>query len=134
VARASLQGQPFDEFHAQADGIVVLIDAVNGHDIGVADAREQASFLNDRRGPLRVVHDLQRDFTLECGIPGEVHGAEAAASELAADVESAPCFRQRRWRNRWRGPRRFAGGAVGGSKIGHDVELRHRIAEIEPIR
>ena len=85
-----LERQTLDELHPETDGLVVLIDAVDRHDIRVAHASQQPRFLNHRGRALRIVHDLQRDFAFERRVPRQVDGPEPPATELAADFEPAP--------------------------------------------
>ncbi len=58
----------FDELHPDADTAVDAVGAVDGHDVWMAYAREETSFLHNRgAASLRVgtiaSEELQRDFT-----------------------------------------------------------------------
>ena len=46
-AASLFQRAPADELHPEPDVIVDVLRAVNGHDVVVADACEQATFAND---------------------------------------------------------------------------------------
>ena len=82
---ATACGQRFslDELHPDADLPVDLLRAVDGDDVGVADAGEMLRF-GQRRSIGRHREELERDFALELRIPCPIDGSERAG---AGDVE-----------------------------------------------
>ena len=92
--RALLERLPLDELHPQADAIVDLLGAVDGHDVGVADAGQQAALFDDRAGPARGVtggrQELQRHFAVEPRVPRAIDLAEGAGAEALGDTKVAP--------------------------------------------
>jgi hypothetical protein len=89
-----------DPFHPEADCVADPLRAVNRDDIGMAHAREEAAFLDDRRrtrfARVRVRgEELQRDFAIETCIPGTEHVSKGAAAKRLEDAKMAPCLRPR---------------------------------------
>ncbi len=83
-----------DELHPQSNLIADPLGAVNGHDIRVADPREQPAFLDDRRRPVVAGagrrEQLQRHFAIETRVPGAINRAEGAAPDPIEDAEMTP--------------------------------------------
>jgi hypothetical protein len=86
--------EAFDPLHPQADGSLVLVDAVNGDDVRMPDTREQATFLDDGPGSVGRSQDLQSDFAFERGIPGPIHRAKTPVGDLLAELERSPSARR----------------------------------------
>ena len=82
--------QTFDEIHPEADRVVVLIDSAHGHDVGMPHSGQQSSFPDHGRGLVCASQDLQRDFSLETGIPRDVDGAETSVADGPADLQRSP--------------------------------------------
>ena len=91
-----LERPPLDELHREARDVVDALRAVNGHDVRMADAGHEAAFgdhITAAWQPMVVfVDQLQRDVTIERGIPGAVHVSEPAATDVGLDAQRAPGF------------------------------------------
>ena len=82
-----------DELHPESYGVVELVYPVHDHDVRMPDARKQPTFSDDARGPMRPPENLQRDFSLETRIPGQMHRSKAPLPDRATQLERTP----RRW-------------------------------------
>ena len=82
-----LQGLPFEQLHHDEMLVLVLVDRVDGTDIGVIQGRggsglaleslERGLVLGEVGG-----QELQRDLAAEARILGLIHHSHAAAAEL----------------------------------------------------
>src|SRR5215831_1640235 len=74
-----LQVAAVDELHPEPDPAVDLVGVIDGDDVRMPDAREQARFLQD---PIALelrsfaVEELDRDLAVELRIPGPIDLAE----------------------------------------------------------
>ena len=101
------------EFFAQF--AVDLHGAMDGHDIGMADARQEAciggSATTGDRIHFRDAQDLERDDRLEFRVVGAIDVAECATADALQSPEGSP-----------RGPARHVRGRVGAGRC-------HQMAE-----
>ena len=120
-----------DQFHPETDGVPDPLGSVNGDDVGMADAREEAAFLDDR-GRARISgigsgrQELQRNFAIETGVPGAVHAPECAAADRLQDADVPPCLLAvpvRDWRAAPDGSRQASPERRSSSKSGRSVSL-----------
>ena len=83
AARIWIERQPLDQFHPQADGSVVLVDAVDHHHAWMPHAGEQAPFLDDRVPIGRAARStFKATWRSEKRIPRQIHRAETATADL----------------------------------------------------
>ena len=89
-----LERATVNELHPEPDLPADLLGAVNRHDVGVTDAGEQPSFVNDRRGALTGERlrrqDLERDVPVQAGVPGAVDLTRGAGADSPEDMEMRP--------------------------------------------
>jgi len=83
-----------DELHPQADLFLVPFGAVHMHHVRVANAREATRFLEQplvglRRWPF-VVQQLERDLTLQLGVPRAEDVGRGAASDPIEQDQTPP--------------------------------------------
>ena len=78
--------RPLDEFHPQADLVSDSLGAVDGHDVRVANSRQQAAFFDDRacatfclKAP-SAGKEFERDVAIEPGLEGTIDLSEGAAT------------------------------------------------------
>lgn len=85
-----------DQLHPHAGHAIMRVRAVNRDDVRVAEAGEEAAFLQRVGVGGRIVarEQLEGDLARQVRIPGPVHRAARAASDLAADFEIAPARRR----------------------------------------
>src|SRR5690606_4303593 len=74
--------------------------AMDDHDVGMADAREPARFLEEtsraRTGRSRFgAPELERDLSPATRLGGQVHGTEAASPDQSMNVEMSPAEERR---------------------------------------
>ena len=110
-----LQVPPVDELHPETDPAVDLVRVVDGDDVGMADARQQAGFLENggtfrpprralaRDGAARVgdsrrrlrlagVEELDRHLAVELRVPGPEDLAEGSLPDALQDLQPAPAL------------------------------------------
>ena len=93
--------RPFDERHDEVDEPIALIDAVDRHDVRMAQLRRRLGLAQKSRldlaaeGQLRR-QQLDRDQTFQPAILRTIHDAHAAAPELVVELiiggERALCY------------------------------------------
>ncbi len=88
-----------DQFHPETNGVPDPLGAVNGDDVGMADAREEAAFFDDggRAGIFDIGprgQELQRNFAIESSVPGAVHVPEGAMTKWLQDTDVPPDLRR----------------------------------------
>jgi hypothetical protein len=78
---------PLDEFHHEG----VAFDPVDGCDVGMVERRQHLRFAREPRQPIRIEReglrqDLDRDVTIELGIPCAIDDAHATFADLGDDL------------------------------------------------
>ena len=63
---------------------------MDGDDVRVPDARQQPAFLDYLARPRGLAKQLQRHLALQGVVPGEIHGAEMALTDLAPQQQRSP--------------------------------------------
>ena len=82
---------PLDVLHPDADLPVDLLDAVDGDDVGVMDPREVARLSVGRSaGCGQPRPQLERDFTIELGVPGAIDIAKRTATDTLEENQMMP--------------------------------------------
>ena len=80
-----------DQLHPQARLAAVVLGAVDGDDVRMADARQGAGLAQRRGGAvLELVQELDRDFAIELRVPGAMDVAGEARGERLEDQQRAP--------------------------------------------
>ncbi len=80
-----------DQLHPQAGLARVVLDAVDGDDVGVTHPGQGAGLAQRRGGPVgERVQELDRDFAIELRVPGAVDVAGEARGERLEDQQRAP--------------------------------------------
>ncbi len=87
IAEDARERASLDEFHPQSDPPVAPFHAVHRNEVGMADAREQSSFLDRFRF---VGEKLERDLAVEALIPSAEHLAKRSAPERFENSQVAP--------------------------------------------
>jgi hypothetical protein len=83
--------QTFDEVHPEPHRLVMLIHSVYGDNVRMPHSGQQPRLPNHGRRLVRTSQNLQRNFSLETGIPRDVHGAETPVADGPADLQRPPC-------------------------------------------
>ena len=83
-----------DEFHHQRTDTAGFFQSVNDRDVGMVQRGQGLGFTQEAREPLGVVRerlgqDLDRDITIELGIPRPVDFAHAPAADRLDELEDA---------------------------------------------
>ena len=82
---------PLDVLHPDSDLPVDLLDAVDGDDVGVMDPGEVARLAVGRTaGCGQPRAQLERDFTIELGVPGAIDVAKRAAADTLEENQMMP--------------------------------------------
>ena len=84
-----------DELHPQADLVSDSLGAVDGHDVRVANLRQQAAFFDDRArarlaGARVRRQELERDVAIEPGVAGAIDLSERAATNRLDQFQVSP--------------------------------------------
>jgi hypothetical protein len=93
-----------DQFHPETNGVPDALGAIDRDDVGVADAREEPTFLDDG-GRARIFGigsrglELQRNFAIETRVPCTVDVPECTGAKWLQDTDVPPCLR---WTRRFR--------------------------------
>ena len=103
-----------DPFHPETDDVPDALGAINRDDVGMPDARDEATFLDDG-GRARIAgirpgrQELQRNFAIEAGVPRAVDVSKRAAVNRLQDAKVTP---------RLRPAYRFVTGALVPMEVG----------------
>jgi hypothetical protein len=86
-----LKRSAFHEFHDDEGAAVVLLDVVDGTDVGMIESGGRASFALEALERLRILGHIvgkkfERDEAAEAGVLGFVHHTHAAATQLFLDT------------------------------------------------
>ena len=91
------QGLAVDQLAPHADAAVVFGQAVHGHDVRMAQLRQQPSLgFQVRLCADGLVQELECDFAIEGGVPGAIDLAESAGANPLANLQMPPGL-ERRW-------------------------------------
>src|SRR4051794_24397661 len=89
-----LQGSTGDEFHPDADAIVVPIGTIDGDDVGMTQLCQHPAFSDERRTQLAPflgpAEQFEGHFSIEARIPGSIDRAERTFADLLPNLERTP--------------------------------------------
>src|SRR5205085_3199586 len=96
-----------DEFAPESDASIVPVDSIYRHDVGMAHARDEARFLENRASfGVRIEssgkQELQRHLAFESRVPSAINFAESALAYFFDEPERSPVSWRFRGRDGWR--------------------------------